>query len=327
MSQARDERVGARHAPVGAGRASEPAQVPQAPVPGARGPRRDPQVCAAAARDAAVVQGATRDLHEAAHACLRETQPARKASMARAIAEAFRRGELLATPGGDIVDLEPPGRPVRPRCVAPRELPQRGLGSPEGRAAFVHAIAHIEFNAIDLACDVVRRFRSMPAQFHADWIAVADDEARHFELLQARLAQLGHAYGDFDAHNGLWDMAERTAHSCLARMALVPRVLEARGLDVTPAMIGKLRALGDETTVAILETILREEVAHVATGSRWFAWCCEQEGCESDATFEMLLVEYARPALRAPFNLEARRRAGFSEHELERLQALAKEMA
>ena len=267
------------------------------------------------------------DAHAAAHACLREVDPSRKAALARELAARWRAGELQATPGDDVTDIEPPGRPARPRLVSPRELPQRGLGSDEGRAAFVHAIAHIEFNAIDLACDAVHRFRSMPAPFHADWIAVADDEARHFELLQARLAQLGHAYGDFDAHNGLWDMAERTAHSCLARMALVPRVLEARGLDVTPAMIGKLRALGDPQTVAILEVILREEVAHVAAGSRWFAWCCEQEGCEPDSTFELLLAEYARPALRAPFNLDARRRAGFSENELERLQALAQEVA
>jgi uncharacterized ferritin-like protein (DUF455 family) len=268
-----------------------------------------------------------RDLHAAALACLREPVPARKAALVRDTAARWRAGALDVMPGDDIVEVEPPGRPQRPVLVAPRDLPQRGLGSPEGRAAFVHAIAHIEFNAIDLACDAVYRFRSLPAQFHADWIAVADDEARHFELLQSRLAQLGCAYGDFDAHNGLWDMAERTAHSCLARMALVPRVLEARGLDVTPAMIAKLQALGDQDTVAILEVILREEVAHVAAGSRWFAWCCEQEGCDPDATFELLLTEYARPALRAPFNLEARRRAGFSDGELERLQAIAREVA
>jgi uncharacterized ferritin-like protein (DUF455 family) len=211
--------------------------------------------------------------------------------------------------------------------VSPRRLASRGLGSPEGRAAFVHAIAHIEFNAIDLAWDAVYRFRGMPAQFYADWVTVAADEARHFELLQARLAELGHAYGDFDAHDGLWDMARRTAHSCLARMALVPRVLEARGLDVTPAMIAKLRALGDTATVAILETILREEVAHVAAGSRWFAWCCGQEARDPETTFAALLAELAGPALRPPFNLEARRRAGFSDSELDRLQAMARDVA
>jgi len=267
------------------------------------------------------------DVHAAAHACLRAADPLGKARAAMRLAEQYRLGALECVPGADIAPVEPPGRPARPRLVPPRELPQRGLGTAEGRAAFVHAIAHIEFNAIDLACDAVYRFRGLPEAFYADWIAVAADEARHFELLQVRLAELGFAYGDFDAHNGLWEMAERTAHSCLARMALVPRVLEARGLDVTPAMIGKLQSLGDGATVAILEVILREEVAHVAAGSRWFAWCCEQEGCDPDATFELLLTEYARPALRAPFNLDARRRAGFSEGELLRLQALAGDAA
>jgi uncharacterized ferritin-like protein (DUF455 family) len=268
------------------------------------------------------------DLHLAALRCLREADPARKAALSRETAARFRAGALVHDGAvASVEDVEAPGRPLRPALVSPRQLPQRGLGSLEGRAAFVHAIAHIEFNAIDLAWDAVFRFRGMPGEFYADWVSVADDESRHFGLLAARLAELGHAYGDFDAHNGLWDMAERTAHSCLARMALVPRVLEARGLDVTPAMIVKLSALGDEATVAILEVILHEEVAHVAAGSRWFAWCCAQEECDPDSTFELLLAEYARPAVRAPFNLEARRRAGFSETELERLQQMAKEVA
>ena len=166
-----------------------------------------------------------------------------------------------------------PGRPSRPHLVEPRALPRRGLGSVEGRAALVHAVAHIEFNAIDLAWDAVYRFREMPPEYCRDWAAVAADETRHFRLLEARLAELGYAYGDFDAHNGLWEMAVKTSASCLARMALVPRVLEARGLDVTPPMIARLRSVGDTRTVEILEVILREEVAHVAAGSRWFAWC------------------------------------------------------
>ena len=270
----------------------------------------------------------TDDLHCAALRCLRAAEPAAKVALSRETAACFRAGRLRIDDVVSVVtDVERPGRPARPELMAPRQLPQRGLGSPEGRAAFVHAIAHIEFNAIDLAWDAVYRFRGMPAEFYADWVAVADDESRHFALLAGRLTQLGHAYGDFAAHNGLWEMAERTASSCLARMALVPRVLEARGLDVTPAMIAKLRALGDADTVAILEVILREEVAHVAAGSRWFAWCCGREGLDPDATFERLLAEFAGPALRAPFNLEARRRAGFSEMELERLQAMAKEVA
>jgi uncharacterized ferritin-like protein (DUF455 family) len=215
-----------------------------------------------------------------------------------------------------------PGRPPRPRLVHPRDLPRRGLGSDAGRAAFVHAIAHIEFNAIDLAWDAVYRFRDMPEAYYADWVGVAADEARHFAMLRERLQALGHDYGDFDAHNGLWEMAEKTALDGMARMALVPRVLEARGLDVTPGMIAKLRGLGDEATAGILELILREEVAHVAAGSRWFRWHCERAGLPPAPTFRALLREHAGPVLHGPFNREARLAAGFDPAELDSLDAL-----
>jgi uncharacterized ferritin-like protein (DUF455 family) len=201
----------------------------------------------------------------------------------------------------------------------PRDVPQRGLGTDEGRAALVHAVAHIEFNAINLAWDAVYRFRGMPADYYRDWVCVARDESRHFTMLTKRLAQLGHAYGDFDAHNGLWEMATKTADSCLARMALVPRVLEARGLDVTPGMIARLRTVGDNATADILEVILREEVPHVAAGTRWFRFCCEREGRDPDATFAELLREFVPTGLRGPFNLDARRAAGFGETELTQL--------
>jgi uncharacterized ferritin-like protein (DUF455 family) len=216
-----------------------------------------------------------------------------------------------------------PGRPPTPRLVHPRELPKRGFGSNEGRAAFIHAVTHIEFNAIDLAWDAVYRFRGLPDMYYADWISVANDEARHFSMLRARLRELGHDYGDFDAHNGLWEMAEKTADDGLARMALVPRVLEARGLDVTPGMIVKLRELGDDATADILEIILREEIAHVAAGSRWYRWYCERAGTEPRARFRELLREYATSVLRKPFNMEARREAGFDDEELEELLAAA----
>ncbi|KGM56947.1 hypothetical protein N799_12105 [Lysobacter arseniciresistens ZS79] len=256
-------------------------------------------------------------LFSAARHCLDASTPEAKVSATFEAAQAFARGEL--TVPADAPPPEPirmPGRPERPRLVPPRELPRRGLGSDEGRAAFIHAIAHIEFNAIDLAWDAVYRFRGLPAQFHADWVSCANDEARHFEMLCARLRELGHDYGDFDAHNGLWEMAEKTAHDGLARMALVPRVLEARGLDVTPGMIERLRGMGDANTVAILEVILQEEVAHVAAGSRWFRWYCERAGVEPGPAFRELLAEYARPVLHGPFNLDARRAAGFDEDEL-----------
>src|SRR5690606_1974742 len=262
------------------------------------------------------------NLFLAAHGCLLADTPESKVSTTRAAAAAFRRGEL-AIPA-DAPPPEPirmPGRPPLPRLVHPRDVPRRGFGSDEGRAAFIHAVAHIEFNAIDLAWDAVYRFRGMPADYYADWVGVADDDARHFVLLQERLRELGHAYGDSDAHNGLWQMAEKTAHDPVARMALVPRVREARGLDVTPGMIVKLREAGDEGTARSLELILREEVAHVAAGSRWFRWCCGRAGLEPRATFRALLREPASGVLHGPFNLEARTAAGFDEDELAALEA------
>lgn len=260
-------------------------------------------------------------LHATAQACLRATDPDSKVALTLAAGEAFARGELAPDPAAPPPEpIGAPGRPERPRLVAPKALPQRGLGSAEGRAAFVHAIAHIEFNAIDLGWDAVYRFRGMPAAFYADWVGVAVDEARHFRMLRQRLRELGSDYGAFDAHNGLWEMCEKTAHSCLARMALVPRVLEARGLDVTPGMIARLERLGDHGTVAALRVILAEEVAHVAAGSRWFRWCCEREGKDPDATFRQLIRDYAGGALRGPFNRDARLAAGFDEAELAALE-------
>lgn len=256
-------------------------------------------------------------LHAAALACLRSADPCDKIAATDDAAARWRAGELsLDAPAPAVQAIPLPGRPQRPRLVHPRELAQRGLGTPEGRAALIHAVAHIELNAIDLAWDAVYRFRDMPRAFYDDWIGVAVDEARHFALLSARLADYGHVYGDFDAHNGLWDMAVRTADACIARMALVPRVLEARGLDVTPGMIARLRECGDHETAAILGIILDEEVAHVAAGSRWFAWCCAREGVAPWPTFARLVREHAAALLRPPFNREARLRAGFSEEEL-----------
>ena len=260
------------------------------------------------------------DLHAAARRCLDASDPAEKVRLSFATWDALCRGELRpdeASPAPLPIAL--PGRPERPRLISPRQLSQRGLGSAEGRAALVHAIAHIEFNAIDLAWDAVYRFRGKPMQYYLDWASCANDEARHYTMLSGRLAELGHAYGDFDAHNGLWDMAEKTAHSDTARMALVPRVLEARGLDVTPGMMDRLRKQGDDRTVAILEVILREEVAHVAAGSRWYRWYCDRVGVEPRARFKELLVEYAGGYLHGPFNIEARLLAGFDADELANL--------
>lgn len=261
-------------------------------------------------------------LFAAARACLDAATPEAKVEATAHAAAAFARGALALLEDGPPTPICMPGRPSRPALVPARALPRRGFGTPDGRAAFLHAVAHIEFNAIDLAWDAVYRFRGMPADYYADWVGVAADEARHFTLLRARLRDFGHDYGDFDAHNGLWEMAEKTAHDALARMALVPRVLEARGLDVTPGMIVKLRALGDDATADILALILREEVAHVAAGSRWYRWLCERAGVEPRQRFRDLLAAYARPVLHGPFNLQARAAAGFDREELDALVAL-----
>ncbi|MFP7722677.1 ferritin-like domain-containing protein [Lysobacter sp. A3-1-A15] len=266
----------------------------------------------------------TGTLFDAARRCLAAAAPDEKVAATFAAAGALAAGRL--TVPADAPPPEPirmPGRPDRPRLVHPRELPKRGFGTPEGHAAFIHAIAHIEFNAIDLAWDAAYRFRGLPDAFYADWVSCAADEARHFVMLRDRLRALGFDYGDFDAHNGLWEMAEKTAHHGMERMALVPRVLEARGLDVTPGMIVRLQGMGDGDTVAILEVILREEVAHVAAGSRWFRWYCERAGVEPATTFKRLLGEYAHAVLHGPFNLDARAAAGFDDDELALLQGFA----
>ena len=269
-------------------------------------------------------EGKSANLLEAACLCLAEADPLQKVALTQHFAAQFRAGKLkLPAHAPDPEPIRSPGRPPQLVLVHPRDLPRRGLGSVDGRAAFIHAIAHIELNAIDLAWDAAYRFRGLPAQFYVDWVMVANDESRHFVLLRDRLRELGYDYGDFDAHNGLWEMAEKTADSGLARMALVPRVLEARGLDVTPGMIVKLRSLGDDVTAGILDIILREEVAHVAAGSRWYRWHCQREGVEPRGRFRELLREYATGVLHRPFNTQARLEAGFDLEELESLLAEA----
>ena len=260
----------------------------------------------------------------AARACLAAADPDEKLELTAATASEWlprlsAAGAAAPRHDGELHPIERPGRPSRPVLVHPRDVPQRRLSSPAGRAALLHAVAHIEFNAINLAWDAVQRFAALPASYYADWIAVAADEARHFALVRGRLRDLGHDYGDFPAHDGLWEMARRTAGSLVARMALVPRLLEARGLDVTPGMIERLRGAGDPGSVAVLEVILADEVGHVAAGSRWFEWSCRAVGLEPADTFRRLLAEHAPGALRGPYNVRARLAAGFSAGELDRL--------
>ena len=225
----------------------------------------------------------------------------------------------------------PPGRPDRPRLIDPARVPQRSPFTPEGRAALVHAICHIEFNAINLALDAVWRFAGMPLAFYQDWLRVAAEEAYHFGLLRDVLQRIPRpdalgdmpwAYGDFDAHDGLWAMCEKTADNITARMALVPRTLEARGLDATPLIQAKLRKVATPDaleTVAVLDVILRDEVGHVAIGNHWYRWLCERQNLDPVTHYRTLVRQYGAPRLKPPFNTEARRRAGFTATELDYL--------
>jgi len=213
-----------------------------------------------------------------------------------------------------------PGRPARPELIDPAQVPQRSVHTPEGRAALVHAICHIEFNAINLALDAVWRFDGMPDAFYRDWLRVAREEAYHFSLLHDHLrTRLSHAYGDFPAHDGLWAMCEKTQGDITARMALVPRTLEARGLDATPLIQRKLRAVGTPDALAacdILDIILRDEIGHVAIGNHWYRWLCQRDGLEPLAHYRVLARQYGAPRLKGPFNTTARQQAGFTADEL-----------
>ena len=257
------------------------------------------------------------ELRTAALALLGESVVDEKVTGTRALAEAWSQGTLRLDCGAPLIAQAPiPGRPALPELVAPRLVKHRAMNSVEGRAALVHALAHIEFNAINLALDAIWRFADMPRDYYADWLRVASEEALHFSMLKAHLKTLGFAYGDFSAHNSLWELAEKTQGDLLARMALVPRTLEARGLDATPAVRAKLAQAGDTAAAEILDVILRDEVGHVAIGNRWFGYLCAQRELEPITIYAELALHYKAPVLRGPFNLDARRAAGFSEAEL-----------
>jgi uncharacterized ferritin-like protein (DUF455 family) len=254
--------------------------------------------------------------------CLCFCQPADKVACVHALQVDWLAGRVAADIDTGRAPIDHPGQPDQPELIPPQQVPRRRADTLVGRAALIHALAHIEFNAINLALDAAHRFVGLPPAYYADWLRVADEEALHFDLLNAHLATLGHTYGDFPAHNGLWEMALKTAHDPLVRMALVPRVLEARGLDATPLIVNKLKAAQDLRMVEILGVIERDEIGHVAIGSHWFGYLCRARGLEPEATFRQLLVEYDAPPLKPPFNLEARRQAGFSQPELDWLSRL-----
>jgi uncharacterized ferritin-like protein (DUF455 family) len=244
-------------------------------------------------------------------------EPSAKCEAVAAIAEALRLQGIACDATASLDAGTEPGRPALPRLVHPADVPRRGLGSPAGRVALLHAVAHIEFNAINLALDAVWRFPGLPQAYYLDWMQVAAEEAVHFGLLRDELHRRGACYGDHEAHDGLWDMAVRTAHDPLVRMALVPRLLEARGLDVTPALQQRLAQAGDTVAVAILQRILDDEIGHVAIGNRWYRHLCLQRRLDPVAAWADLAARHGAASPRPPFNVAARVAAGFDPAEMD----------
>jgi len=252
-----------------------------------------------------------------------ETSLNNKVQMLARLQEDWTNDVFDFTPLESVVRLSDPGRPDKPELVSPKDLPRRRLGSPEGHAALMHSVAHIEFNAINLALDAMYRFQDMPKNYYFDWLGVAGEESFHFQMIREHLAHLGYEYGDFPAHNGLWMTTFETDHDPLVRMALVPRTLEARGLDVTPPMIQKLRSIGDKRGVEILKILLRDEIGHVEVGTRWFRYLCEQQNLNPFEQFQFIIETYHHGDLKGPFNYEARQEAGFSDEEINWLKTLS----
>lgn len=268
---------------------------------------------------------AASEMRREALGVLCETDPETKCVKLQALASALIRGELRLDTADRLDAPDVPGRPSQPILIHPARVPRRRLGTREGRVALLHAIAHIEFNAINLALDALVRFPGLPAAFYSDWLGVAAEEAIHFGLLLARLRDLGSFYGALPAHDGLWEAAAKTRDDPLARMALVPRILEARGLDVTPGLQSRLRTVGDEESARVLDVILRDEVGHVAIGNRWYEFLCHAAGLVPAVTFIDLCQRFGVRSPQPPFNHAARLQAGFGAAELAGLERLAED--
>lgn len=245
---------------------------------------------------------------------LNTADPDTKVARTAEAVKAWRRGELNI---GRAPAPDRPARPAKPELLPPRDMPRRSTG-PKGLIALVHALAHIELNAVDLAWDIIVRFASddLPRAFYDDWVGVADEEAEHYAALAARLIELGAAYGDLPAHDGLWGVAIRTADDLAARLALIPMTLEARGLDTTPETTKKLRQSGDEATSAILDVIYTDEIKHLGVGVRWFEFSCAARGTDPHTAYGDIVNARFPGGLRAPFNMPAREQAGMGEEYL-----------
>ncbi len=259
-------------------------------------------------------------LYDQLYQAIMEIDPFKKGVLTDQIFHDWRHALLQKVNDSCVEKIDVPGRPQFPRLINPRQVPHRSLASIQGKKILLHSFAHIEFNAINLALDAVYRFREMPDDYISDWLLVASEEVKHFNLINDYLIELGSYYGEFDAHNGLWDMACKTRHDVMHRMALVPRVMEARGLDVTPGLMNKFAHSGDQKAVDILQVIYQEEIGHVAIGNRWFLFCCEQRKLHAQKTFQQLINDYIGGKLHGPFNHPARIAAGFEEDELKILE-------
>jgi uncharacterized ferritin-like protein (DUF455 family) len=257
-----------------------------------------------------------------AYEALTVSDPISKYDAVKHIVACHLQEESLINPSEIIVSNEHliPGRPNQPVLVNPLSVKKRSMHTTEGRAVAIHALAHIEFNAINLALDAVWRFADMPKDYYLDWIKVADEEATHFLLLKNYLNKLQYDYGNFPAHDSLWEMVEKTKGDILARMALVPRTMEARGLDAVPAMRARFLQVKDDLMVDILDTILHDEIGHVEIGNRWFNFMCKSRELDPLKAFQELSLQYNAPTLRGPFNVAARKQAGFTDEEIELLQ-------
>jgi uncharacterized ferritin-like protein (DUF455 family) len=261
------------------------------------------------------------ELRQSALELLATSDPQLKVSGIRQLFDAHHAGQVLLN-----VDLDLdagmmciPGRPQKPDLVPPLEVPKRAMNTDQGRASLLHSLAHIEFNAMNLALDAIWRFKGMPASYYEDWLKVTKEEAYHFSLLEAYLKQMGYGYGDFLAHNSLWEMVERTTDAVISRMALVPRTMEARGLDAVPMIRERFKQIKDVQAVEILEIILKDEIGHVLIGNKWFNFLCEKNNLSAITTYKELARKYRAPVLRGPFNIEGRKQAGFTNEELDLL--------
>ena len=265
------------------------------------------------------------DLREAALAILADTDVQSKVSQLANLCDDYDAKKIALNVSSrlDSRDIQLPGRPAKPGLVAPKLVPKRKMDTVEGRAILWHSLAHIEFNAMNLALDAIWRFSNMPQAYYEDWLRVAKEEAYHFGLIDAHLQSFGYTYGDFPAHNSLWEMVERTTDSVIARMALVPRTMEARGLDAVPEIRDRFKQIKDERAVEILEIILHDEIGHVLVGNRWFNFLCANDNLSPIVTYRELAKKYRAPTLRGPFNFDAREQAGFTSEELEILESLS----